>query len=101
MYRERFSIQKCILAIQLAEYLGKNSLNLSNTIYSNLYPHLSLPTKRKKKKINTPTFPLLWLLTIVKASILQFFFTLKNLFVIWKRFKVAQMRENANMIHQS
>lgn len=30
-----------------------------------------------------------------------FFFTLKNLFVIWKCFKVSQMRENANMTYQS
>lgn len=59
MYRGQFSIQKCILAIELAENLGKKKLNLSSTIYSNLYPHLSPKKGGGGEKINhkTPLSP--------------------------------------------
>lgn len=64
MYREWFSIQKCILAIQLAENLGKKPHNLSNTIYSNLYPHLS---PKKEKNINSSHLPLALVINYIQG----------------------------------
>jgi len=102
MYRGQFSIQKCILVIQLAENLGKKNLNLSSTIYSNLHPHLSPKNGKKKSKITKPHFPLALVMNYQGFNItIIFFLKLKNLFVIWKCFKVSHMRENASMINQS
>lgn len=80
MYREWFSIQKCILAIQLAENLGKKT-QFKQYHITLIYTLIS-PPQQKEKKNQPLTFPLLWLLTIFKASILKFFFfTLENLFL--------------------
>lgn len=72
MYREQFSIQKCILAIQLAENLEKKTLNLSNTIYSNLHPPLS--PQQKEKKNQPPHLPLALVINYIQGFHITIFF---------------------------